>query len=98
MDARYLTDIRNSRPEVATKNLPNITMTKSTINLLEPVKKYYMFHFGSVSYKDNVGYISSIEVKNLKVNGGKVQLKICNKDFPHEKKIKFPLYNQVIGL
>ncbi len=98
VDARYLTDIRNSRPEVSTKNLPNITMTKSTINLLEPVKKYYMFHFGSVSYKDNVGYISSIEVKNLKVNGGKVQLKICNKDFPHEKKIKFPLYNQVIGL
>ncbi len=98
VDARYLTDIRNSRPEVEQKNLPNITLTKSTINLIEPVKRYYMFRFGSISYTGDVGYINSIDIKDLKVNGGKLQMKVSNMDFPHKKTLKFPLYNQVLGL
>lgn len=97
VDARDLSDIRNSRPEVMKKNLPNITIEQSTFKLLEPVQKVYMFHFSAVSYTDYVEYVDKIDIQNLKVRGGAVMLKISNKDFPHEKKFDFPLYNHIIG-
>ena len=97
VDARDLSNVRNSRPEVAKKNLPNITMEQPTFKLLEPVQKVYMFHFSAVSYTEYVEYVDKIDIQNLKVRGGAVMLKISNKDFPHEKKFDFPLYNHIIG-
>lgn len=97
IDGRYLTDIRNSRPETAPKNLPNVTLTKCTINLLEPVKKFYIFRFGSVSYEGKVGHITDINITDLKVNGGKTTLKVSTKDFPHNGTIHFPMYNKTVG-
>ena len=97
VDARTLSDTRNSRPELAKKCLPNITITKSTVNILEQTNRLYMFHLNSVTYKDKVGHLKRIRVKDLKVNGGQVTIKVGNKDFPHNK-IEFPLYNQVLGL
>lgn len=97
VDARDLSDVRNSRPEVAKKNLPNITIEQSTFKLLEPVQKIFMFHFSAVSYSEYVEYVSKIDIQNLKVRGGAIMLKICNKDFPHEKKLDFPLHNHIIG-
>ena len=97
VDARNLTDTRNSRPELAKKSLPNITISKSTVNILEQTNRLYMFHFNNVTYKDKVGHLKRIRVKDLKVNGGQVTVKVGNKDFPHNK-IEFPLYNQILGM
>ncbi len=97
VDGRYLTDIVNSRPETAPKNLPNITMSRCTINLLEDMSRFYIFRFGSVSYSGTVGHVKSIDITDLKVNGGEVTLKVCNKDFKHDGSINFPLYNKKVG-
>lgn len=97
VDARYLTDKTNSRPETSAKCLPNVTLSKCTINLIEDFNKLYIFHFNSVSYTKNVGYLTDIKVDDLTVNGGKLTLKVCTKDFKHAKKINFPLYNQSFG-
>ena len=97
VDGRDLTNTRNSRPEVKSKNLPNISMSRPTFILTDDVSKLYMFRFSSVSYTGNVGNIERIDVKQLSVKGGKIQLKVCNKDFPHKQAINFPLRNQVIG-
>ena len=97
VDARNLSNTRNSRPEVAEKNLPNITVSKSTVNILEQTNRLYMFHFNNVGYKSNVGHLKRIRITDLKVNGGQVTVKVGNKDFPHNK-IDFPLYNQVLGM
>ena len=97
VDARNLTDTRNSRPELAKKCLPNITISKSTVNILEQTNRLYMFHLNNVTYKDKVGHLKRIRVKDLKVNGGQVTVKVGNKDFPHNK-IEFPLYNQILGM
>lgn len=97
VDVRDLSDIRNSRPEVAKKCLPNIAIYQSTFKLVEPVQKVYMFHCSAVSYTDYVEYVDRIDIKGLKVRGGAIMLKISNKDFPHEKKFDFPLYNHIIG-
>ena len=97
VDARNLSNTRNSRPEVAKKNLPNITISKSTVNILEQTNRLYMFHFTNVGYKNNVGHLKRIRITDLKVNGGQVTVKVGNKDFPHNK-IEFPLYNQILGM
>ena len=97
VDARDLTNTRNSRPEVGPKNLPNINMSRPTFILTDDVSKLYMFRFSSVSYTGNVGNINRIDVKQISVKGGKVQLKVCNKDFPHKQPINFPLRNQTFG-
>lgn len=96
VDARTLSNTRNSRPEVSDKNLPNITLSNCTFHLLEKINRLYMFHFTNVHYKDTVGYLDHINIENLKVHGGKVTLKVCNKDFKHNK-INFPMYNKEVG-
>lgn len=96
VDARTLSDIRNSRPEVADKNLPNITLNNCIVNLFENTNRLYMFHFTHVHYTDTVGYLEQIYIDNLKVHGGKVVLKVGNKDFKHNK-LTFPMYNQEVG-
>ncbi len=97
VDARDLTNKQNTRPEVAAKNLPNITMIRPTLILTDDVSKFYMIHFSSVSYMKNVGHINHIDIDLISVRGGKIQLKICNKDFQHASPIRFPLRNQVFG-
>lgn len=97
VDARDFTNTRNTRSEVKRKNLPNITLSRPTIILTDNVAKLYMFHFNNVTYTSNVGHIERIDVKQISVKGGKVQLKVCNKDFPHANPIKFPLRNQIFG-
>ena len=97
VDARTLSDTRNSRPEVAQKNLPNITLSKCTVNMIEQPNRLYMFHLTNVTYKETVGYLKKIQIDELKVNGGKLTVKVGNKDFKHNK-IDFPLYNQVLGM
>lgn len=97
VDARYFTDKTNTRPETADKCLPNVSMSKCTINLIEDFNKLFIFHFNSVSYTKNVGYLKDILINDLVVNGGKLTLKVCTKDFKHAKKINFPLYNQSFG-
>ncbi len=44
-----------------------------------------------------MGYLKKIQIDELKVNGGKLTVKVGNKDFKHNK-IDFPLYNQVLGM
>ncbi len=97
VDARYLTDNVNSRSETAIKHLPNITMNKCTINLLEDMNRYYVFRFGNVTYNGSVGYLKNIIFNDLKVMGGEVTLKVANKDFKHDHKINFPMYNKKVG-
>lgn len=102
VDARDLTSTVNSRKELKIKCLPNISFYKTQINVLQGTPKLqalklYMIHFKSVSYNGKVGYINKIFIQNLKVNGGKIQLKTCNKDFPHDYKIEYPYYNQIVG-
>ncbi|MCQ2292066.1 MAG: hypothetical protein MJZ39_02755 [Bacteroidales bacterium] len=97
VDARYFTDKTNNRPETKAKCLPNVTMSKCTINMIEEFSKLFIFHFSSMTYSKNVGYISDIKINDLTVNGGRLTLKVCTKDFKHEKKINFPLYNQHFG-
>lgn len=102
VDARNLNNITNSRKELKIKCLPNISFYKTQINVLQSspklqAMKLYMIHFNSVDFHGSVGYINKVYIQNLKVNGGKIQLKTCNKDFPHDYKIEFPYYNQIIG-
>lgn len=96
VDARDLSNVRNTRPEVAQKDLPNLTIINSKINLMEAVSKLYMFHFTSVSYTGSVGYLSRITTNGLKIHGGSLQMKVSNKDFPHQTPINFPQYNQFL--
>ena len=97
IDGRYLSATQNTRPEVRAKNLPNIKLINSTIHLKCPIKNFYAFRFSDVTYQENVGNIKEIDYQNLNVVGGKITLKISNKDFPHSTPINFPLRNQILG-
>ncbi len=96
VDARDLSDIRNTRSEVRNKNLPNITISHPTVILTDNVRKWYMFHFSKVTYTDKVGHVQHIDINEIIVKNGRLRLKTSNMNFPHSYPIEFPFHNKIV--
>lgn len=57
------------RPELRGKKWPNVEMNNCIVNLPEQIKNLYMFYaFRNSSTHPSIGYLSSIGLKNVKVN------------------------------
>lgn len=71
-----LSDERNSRKELHLKCLPNICIKKSFIELDDDVDKFDIIHVGENLYKSSLGYITSIEIRDLKVRGAEAKVNL----------------------
>ena len=86
-----------TKPDLASVERGIVFLEYMFFSVLTFFPMIYMIHFSSVSYVGNVGHIERIDINQISVKGGKVQLKVCNKDFPHKDPIRFPLRNEVFG-
>lgn len=65
----YLTDTKNSRPELAEKCWPNISIKNLTVNVPDVVKSIVLFKTkGTIAPNSAVGYISKVKIDGLKFN------------------------------
>lgn len=71
-----LSDERNSRKELHLKCLPNICIKKSVIELDEDVDKLDIIHVGENLYKSSLGYITSIEIRDLTLRGAETNVNL----------------------
>lgn len=69
ISAGYLDDKKNTRPELAKKCWPNVSMTNVIVNVPDNVYKVILFNVkGTVSKKYSVGNISKVRIDGLKFN------------------------------
>lgn len=59
----------NSRPELREKCIPNLTLKNCKIKLEDDVKDWCLIQTGRMAYKGEMGYLSSINIINTKVEG-----------------------------
>ncbi|MCQ2284782.1 MAG: hypothetical protein MJZ57_07770 [Bacteroidales bacterium] len=65
----YLTETRNSRPELYEKCWPNVTIKNLTVNVPDAVNSVVLFKpKGTISKKMLVGYINKVKIDGLKFN------------------------------
>lgn len=65
----YLTDTKNSRPELSEKCWPNVTVKNMTVNIPDAVNSFVLFKTkGTVSTNYGVGHISKVKIDGLKFN------------------------------
>lgn len=79
----YLDDKQNSRPELAEKSWPNVTIKNFTIHTVPEVSRVMLFYIkGDVSQNWNIDHISEIDIDNIQIQsalpGKKVDFVITN--------------------
>lgn len=66
----------NTRKELYTKCLPNLTMRNCKVELGDDVDKWDIIRIGENLYKPSLGHITNIEIRNLTVTGTKANVNL----------------------
>lgn len=87
----------NPRPGLSRKCLPNIEINNLTINVPKGVKEVFLYKVGSVSYPEDVGYLSKVRINGLLINcpdnEQKVDFKFINVPVKTENKLSIDVNN-----
>ena len=79
----------NSRPELKQKCLPNITMQDCRINVVDGLKRWFVYNTEKTNgYEGCFSYISKVNIKGLSTNGQNVDMSVFSRNIKTINKVQ----------
>lgn len=88
-----ISDEENSRPELAEKCLPNVSIIGCTVNIEDGMKNWYIINPGTVGYKKSMGHISEIKIERTVSNAPEKAMKVFSREVKTRNAIKVKTRN-----
>lgn len=82
----------NKRPELKEKSLPNVTMLDCRVNLVEGMKKWYVYNTQKTNdYEGRFSHISEVRIKGLSTNRKPATMEVFSKNIETVKEMQLQI-------